>query len=247
MLAHCVAEVGRLDPQPDLVVLTGDLADLGRPEEYEHLRAILSPLRQRIVAVPGNHDRRDAMRAAFPDCGYEPSGEFLQFVLDDYPLRVIGLDTQVPGQDHGELCRERLDWLQAVLAARPERPTVILMHHPPFLTGIGHMDRIALSSRAAFAQAIARHPQVELVLCGHVHRSIRATVGGRPVLICPSPAHQVALDLREDAPSRFRLEPPGFMLHRWADGALVSHIACIGDYPGPFPFYEPDGQLIGSS
>ncbi len=243
MLAACVAAIGRLDPAPDLVVITGDLVDLGRPEEYVHLKSILAPLAPPVVVVPGNHDEREAMRQAFGG-GYLPATGFLHFAIDDRPLRIVGLDTLLPGQGGGELCTERLAWLDATLGTRPQAPTLILMHHPPFVTGIGHMDRIGLQGQAEFAAIMARHPQVELILCGHLHRTIHARVGGRPALTCPSTAHQVALDLRDDAPSCFRMEPPGFMLHRWRDGALASHVAPIGAFPGPFPFFEPDGQLI---
>lgn len=118
------------------------------------------------------------------------------------------------------------------------------MHHPPFATGIGHTDEIGLTGREAFAEIVGRHPQIQAILCGHLHRYIHAMVGGRRVLTCPSPAHQVALDLRPEAPSRFRMEPPGFMLHCWNDGGLVSHAAAIGDYDGPYPFFTPEGELI---
>jgi hypothetical protein len=91
---------------------------------------------------------------------------------------------------------------------------------------------------------MARHPQVELILCGHLHRTIRADVGGRPALTCPSPAHQVALDIDPEAPSQFRMEPPGFMLHWWNGGRLISHTAFIGDYDGPYPFFDANGKLI---
>ena len=225
MLKRCVQELLALEPQPDLVLLTGDLVDLGRPEEYEHLKSILAPIRPRIVAIPGNHDERGAMRDAFRDGGYLPaSGPFLQFALDDYPLRLIGLDR--------------------MLAERPDTPTLVLMHHPPFVTGIGHMDRIGLEGRDGFAAVMERHAQVELILCGHLHRTIRAQVGGRPALTCPSPAHQVALDIDPAAPSCFRMDPPGFMLHWWNDGKLVTHTAVIGDYEGPYPFFGGDGKLI---
>lgn len=245
MLKRCVQELLALEPQPDLVLLTGDLVDLGRPVEYEHLKSILAPIRQRIVAIPGNHDDREAMREAFRDGGYLPaSGPFLQFALDDYPLRLVGLDTLIPGQGGGELCRQRLDWLDRTLAEKPDTATLVLMHHPPFVTGIGHMDRIGLEGRDGFAAVMERHPQVELILCGHLHRTIRAQVGGRPALTCPSPAHQVALDIDPAAPSCFRMEPPGFMLHWWNEGKLVTHTAVIGDYEGPYPFFGTDGKLI---
>jgi 3',5'-cyclic AMP phosphodiesterase CpdA len=244
MLRACVAQLLALDPQPDLIVHTGDLTDFGLPEEYAHLKEILAPLKTPILAVPGNHDEREAMRAAFATEGYLPAQGFLHYAVERGPLRLVGLDTVVPGQGGGELCTVRLAWLDAALAARPGAPTLILMHHPPFVTGIAHMDRIGLQGRAAFAEIVRRHPQVEAILCGHVHRVIRATVGGRPAMIGPSPAHQVALDLRPEGPSAFVLEPPGYMLHRWSDGQLVSHLAVLGQFPGPFPFFDADGQLI---
>lgn len=245
MLRACVCALQAVTPQPDLLLLTGDLVDGGRPEEYEHLKSILAPLGQRILAVPGNHDQRDAMRAAFADEDYLPRESFLQCAIDnDYPLRLVGLDTLIPGAGAGELCAERLAWLDATLRQRPQSPTLLMMHHPPFVTGIGHMDRIGLAGRAGFAEIVARHPQVQLILCGHLHRVIRGAVGGRPAMTCPSPAHQVALDLRDEALSCFRMEPPGFLLHRWHDGQLVSHVAPIGNFEGPYPFFDSEGCLI---
>ncbi|MEO8151752.1 MAG: phosphodiesterase [Rhizobacter sp.] len=244
MLAQCVDTVKRLDVQPDVVVLTGDLTDFGDAEEYAYLRRILAPLSQRLIVVPGNHDEREGMRAAFADGGYLPAQGFLQFAIDDYALRIVGLDTVVPMKGHGELCGDRLAWLDATLSARPDQPTLVLMHHPPFLTGIDHMDAIGLTGRDEFARVVARHPQVVRILCGHLHRSIFASVGNRLALTCPSPAHQVALDLRPDGPSAFRMEPPGFMLHHWLNGQLNTHTVNVGDYAGPFPFFTPDGNLI---
>jgi 3',5'-cyclic AMP phosphodiesterase CpdA len=245
MLRRCVDQVMRLDPLPDVVVLTGDLVDLGLPEEYAHLRRILAPLRMPVYAIPGNHDDRDAMRHAFRDGGYLPATGFLHYAVDDWPVRLIGLDTLIPMQGGGELCSDRLGWLEDTLARRPSVPTLIMMHHPPFATGIAHMDRIGLDNRDAFTAIMARHPQVQTILCGHLHRSIQAVVGGRRTTTCPSPAHQVALDLTPDGPSAFRMEPPGYMLHLWRDGALISHTEAIGDYAGPYPFFGPDGKLIG--
>lgn len=245
MLTRCVAEVCRLDPQPDLVVVTGDLVDMGLPEEYAELKTLLAPLRQPVIVVPGNHDEREALRAAFANEGYFAASGFLHFAIDDrYPLRIVGLDTLVPLEGRGELCAERLAWLEETLARQPARATLLLMHHPPFLTGIGHMDAIGLAGREAFAEIVSRHPQIELILCGHLHRNIQTVVGGRRVLTAPSPAHQVALDIRPDAPSCFRMEPPGYMLHWWNEGRMISHAAVVGDYDGPYPFFDPDGRLI---
>jgi 3',5'-cyclic AMP phosphodiesterase CpdA len=150
----------------------------------------------------------------------------------------------MPGEGEGALCGERLAWLDRTLAARSDVPTLVLMHHPPFLTGIGHMDRIGLRGRDGFAALMRRHAHVAAVLCGHVHRTIHARVGGCSALICPSVAHQVVLDLRQAGPSAFCLEPPGYMLHRWHDHQLVSHAAVLGDWPGPYPFFDAAGKLL---
>jgi 3',5'-cyclic AMP phosphodiesterase CpdA len=241
-LAAAVTELTRLDPAPDVVLATGDLVDFGLPEEYELLRELTAPLEAPFYLVPGNHDDRDNLRRAFPELF--PREGFLQYAIDAHALRIVALDTLIPRQSGGELCAERLAWLDATLAAAPERPTVVMMHHPPFLTGIRHMDAIGLTGRQGFAEVIARHPQVERILCGHLHRSIQAQVGGAIASTAPSTAHQVALDLRPDGPSRFMMEPPGYQLHLWRAGEpMVTHTAVIGSFAGPYPFFE-EGNLI---
>ena len=221
---------------PDVLLITGDLTDCGLHEEY----ALLAEMLQRLVdipvlAIPGNHDRREAMASALP--GTPQDGGFIQFVEERFPVRIVMLDTVVPGFGHGELCPARLRWLEATLDADRSRPTLIGMHHPPFDTGIVHMDHIALRQKAAFKAILARHNQVERVLCGHHHRPIVTRIGAAVASIAPSVADQVELDLDPGAPAALVLEPPAFELHRWtpADG-FVSHLAFVKRYPGPFPF-----------
>lgn len=237
-LEHCVAQLMKLDPLPDLVLATGDLTDFGRPEEYRHLRELLAPLTMPVYSIPGNHDEREAFKAAFSDCAWLPGGEFVQYVVDGYPLRLIGLDTVVPLQSGGALCEDRLDWLDRRLAEAPDRPTVIFMHHAPFTTGIAHMDRIGLANADGFGRVVSRHPQIEKIVCGHLHRAIDTRWCGNAVSTCPSPAHQVALDLRPDGPSAFMMEPPGYQLHWWNGSQLVTHTAFIGSFAGPYPFFH---------
>ena len=125
------------------------------------------------------------------------------------------------------------------------KPTLVALHHPPFHTGIGHMDAQGLREPQALEAVIAKHGHVERVLCGHLHRSITHRFGGTIASTCPSPAHQVALDLADDAPSRFVMEPPGFQLHLWEEGrGLATHTAVLGEYDGPHPFYDAAGKLI---
>jgi Icc protein len=246
MLARCVAEILRLPQQPDCVIATGDLADFGRADEYAHVRRLLAPLPMPVYLLPGNHDERGALRAAFPDHPYLRQWlPFVQYAIDDWPVRIVALDTVIPGQGGGELCAQRLAWLEHTLAEQPRKPTLVVMHHPPFPTLIGHMDKQGLLRGSdELARVIARHPQVERVLCGHVHRPIQVRFAGTLASICPSPAHQVALDLAPEANSAFKMEPPGFQLHAWTKGfGVISHTAFIGDFAGPFAFFE-NGHLI---
>jgi Icc protein len=243
MLERCVAQIMALKQRPDAVIATGDLVDLGRPEEYGLLREILAPLTMPVYLLPGNHDERGALRASFPDHGYlRQWAPFVQYAIEDHDLRLVALDTVIPGQGGGELCAERLDWLDRTLA-QSDRPTVVALHHPPFATGIGHMDRIALANTAGLAEVIGRHPQVERVIAGHLHRPIQCRFAGTVASVCPSPAHQVALDLSTEAPDHFVMEPPAFQLHAQTASGLVTHTAYVGKFAGPFPFRE-DGRLI---
>ncbi len=205
MLERCVQELLALKPQPDLVLLTGDLVDLGRPEEYEHLKSILAPIKQRIIAIPGNHDERAAMRDAFRSGGYLPvDGKFLQFALDEYPLRIVGLDTLIPGQGGGELCAERLAWLDRTLAEKPNAPTLVLMHHPPFVTGIGHMDKIGLEGRDG---------------CGH-HGTAQA---GRTRPVRPPASHDPRPGRRPASADLPQPRTPGSARHRPRSAKLLPH------------------------
>ena len=149
---------------------------------------------------------------------------------------MIGLDTLVPGEVAGALCPERLSWLEARLTEAPGRPTMIFMHHPPFETGLA-MDRHMCRNGSALGALLERHPNVERVCCGHVHRLIQTHWHGTPAVICPSTAHQIAPELHGAEHSAYTLEPPGFLLHRWdGPGRLTTHFIPSGIFPGPFPF-----------
>lgn len=223
-------------PRPDLVLLTGDVAESGLADEYAMAADLLRRHMQvPVFAIPGNHDRREAMIEHLPILRH--NGGFVQYALEDFPVRVVMLDSLVPGEAHGELCSSRLEWLDAALSDVPDKPTLIAIHHPPFATGIGHMDRIALRRPEAFAAIVRRHPQVARIICGHHHRPITGAVGPAVVCVAPSVAHQVELDLRPGAPPLFRMEPPAYMLHQWTPAAgFASHIVFVEDYPGPYPF-----------
>jgi Icc protein len=236
-LERAVAALNRLDPAPDLAVLTGDLVEAGEPEEYEHLRSLLTPLRMPLFVIPGNHDARESVREAFRGDASFPRRGFLNYVIEDYPLRIVALDTLVPGEGGGALSADQLRWVGDVLAAAPDRPSIVMMHHPPFATGIRRMDLAGLSDSAAFAEVIRAHPQVERILCGHLHRPIETRFAGTIAGTAPSTAHQIVLDLRPEARLCFAFEPPGYQLHYWCEEiGLITHTAPIGDWPGPYRY-----------
>ena len=240
MLARAVTSLNALKPVPDVVLATGDLVDGGEPEEYARLHRLLAPIERPLFVVPGNHDARRPLFDAFEDGGYLPGdGRFLHYVVEDWPVRLIGLDTIIPGEPGGRLGAERLAWLEARLGEQRDRPTLLFMHHPPIATGIGHMDTMGLADADDLAALIRRHPQVERIVCGHVHRSIQARFAGTMVTVAPSTAHQVSLTLQRTAPATFVMEPPGFHLHLWQPGAgLVTHTAFTGSFAGPYSFHD---------
>ncbi len=236
-LERAVAHVNALDPSPDVALITGDLVESGKPEEYENLKRMLSALRMPFYLIPGNHDARDQLREVFSEHAYLPRGGFLQYVVEGLPLRLIALDTLVPGKGFGALCPERLDWLDARLG-ESNRPALLYMHHPPFDCGIDAFDAARLNEGAEHLADIVRtHGTVERVLCGHVHRPIQVRWAGTMASIAPSTAHQATLDFRPGAKLSMTMDPPGIALHLWRPATgLITHLSYIGTYDGPRPF-----------
>ncbi|MDC0718286.1 phosphodiesterase [Nannocystis bainbridge] len=248
-LARAVAHLNRRERRPDLVVITGDLVDHGEVGEYEHLRELLAPLRMPVFLLPGNHDDRHNLRRAFADHAYlQREGPYLNYVVDDWPVRLVALDTLVPGQPGGRLCDGQLAWLADRLAEAPARPTVIAMHHPPFSSGVAVLDAFGLAGSDALAAVLRRHPQVERVLCGHLHRPIVRRFAGTVACTCPSTAHQVALDLPPADRLAFVMEPPACMLHLWLgeEEGTITHLSPIADERPLWVMHDGEGWVRGS-
>lgn len=229
-LSQAVASVLRMKPRPDVVIFTGDLVESGAAAEYAHFRRLMAPLDLPLFVLPGNHDARDTLRAAFAGEGYLPAGDQLDYAIERWPLRLIMLDTIVPGAPHGELSEAQLSWLDDTLADQPPRPTLIALHHPPFQSGIVHMDEMALRNPEALEATVAKHPQVVGVTCGHLHRMMAQRFGHSLAVSAPSVAHQIALDLNDVPEPRYIMEPPGFLLHRWDGARLTTHFVASGDF-----------------
>lgn len=224
--ARCVGHLLRLRPLPEIVVASGDLVDTGTPAEYRLLRELLAPLPMPVYLMPGNHDDRAALRDGFNDHGYLFSTrDMLYYAIECRPVRLIMLDTVLPDRDGGALGAEQLEWLAMTLAVEPDKPTLIFMHHPPIATGIHYMDEIALAGddAARLGAIISKHPQVERIACGHLHRMVEARWSGTVVGICPSAAFQSDFGLAGNKFAPAPDEPPAYQLHYWNRTQLVTH------------------------
>lgn len=247
-LKRCVAHLNTMQPRPAIVVCSGDLVDGGTDAEYRHVVELLAPLAYPFIAIPGNHDAREPMRRAFPAQPYARANGPMDLMASLGALDLLLLDSSVPDKPHGHLDAMTLEWLDATLGAAADRPALVFLHHPAFVTGIAHMDRQNLSNSGDLAAVLARHARVRLVAAGHVHRAVMTLFGGVPATICPAPNHAVDLDLGEMRPPSFRIEPAAFHLHAWFPGDgfghVVTHLVPIGEFDGPHPFFGGDGKLL---
>jgi len=215
--------VREIRPRPDAVLVTGDLADHASDHEYEQLREMLAALEAPVHVLPGNHDDRRALSRHFgvPDAGGEP----VYHSVDLGALRLVLLDTTIPGEDSGALGPEQLEWLDAELAAAPDTLTLVALHHPPLVTGMALWDAIGLApeDRDGLGAVVDRHQQVRCLVGGHFHRTITGELAGRRVLAVPSTYAQSRLDFTLDQ-LELAEQPAAFALHTVLDGELVSHI-----------------------
>ncbi len=222
-LTATVEAIRQLPDAPDAVLVSGDLADHGADDEYAMVRELVARLGVPVYALPGNHDDRDTLRRHFDVAG--AAGTPVQYVVDLGPLRLVVLDSQLPGEGRGELDADRLAWLDAELSAEPERLTIVAVHHPPVSTGIEVWDRVGLpaAERRALADIVRRHPHVRRIVAGHVHRTLAGDLGGTAVLAIPSTYVQARLrfDTQE---IELVAEPRAFAVHAIRDGELASHV-----------------------
>ncbi len=220
-LKRTIAHINALPQKPDLVIASGDLVDKGTANEYEVLRQALAPLQSSFWPLPGNHDNRVALREAFPQLNTYCAADFespVCYSLFHKNLQIICLDTSVPNAPYGALEFDQLAWLEKQLAAHtPQTACLLFMHHPPFQTGLQHMDGINLrTGQAELAEIIKKNPRVKRICCGHVHRVTQQHWAGCLALTAPSTAHQLVLNFDPKSSAALIFEPPGYLLH-WID------------------------------
>lgn len=210
------------------VLLTGDVADHGTLEEYAPVPGVLERVAVPVVVIAGNHDERAAMRAglALAGAGDEP----IQSVLSLPGLLIVACDTVIPGRTEGDL---DVDWLAGRLAEDSVTPTLVVMHHAPVDIASVEMDAIGLPlpTRERLASVLAAAPNVAGVLCGHVHRTVSARIGGVPVFAAPSCTAQLSFDPPGAPEIEWTDDPPAVALHLLLDGQLVSHHVPVRPVP----------------
>lgn len=223
-LARAIAYISEMQPRPDLVVATGDLTDTGLPEEYELLRELLDRFDVPVFVIPGNHDEIGPLVDGLDNHSYLPSdGGPLQYVIEG-EVRIVAVDSTRPGYHEGMVDAARLQWLDATLSAAPAAPTLLMLHHPPFDTGIWWMDRSHIRGVEELERVVRRHPQVRRVIAGHIHRSIHTAWGETIVSVSPSTAHQVGLELRHEGAPTLTAEPPMLTVLDWNGDTCISHL-----------------------
>lgn len=244
-LRAVLASIQALQPRPAAIIASGDLVDHGEPEEYAELQALLRSVDIPIHMGLGNHDRRAAFRAAYPQTPVDEHG-FVQYVVDIGGLRVIMLDTLDEGSGDGAFCEDRARWLEHALDQAPDAPTVIALHHPPILSGIQWMDpRPDDPWVLRLTQALRGRSQVLTAVCGHTHRAFHGLLAGHLFAAAPATSIQLTLNL---TPVDLRIpdgreilveEPPGYALLMWEQGRLTTHTCVAGPYASAVTYDVP--------
>jgi len=228
-LRQILAEVAASGIRPDAMVFTGDLTDRGEPESYRTLRSIVEPvavdLGIPVIWAMGNHDRREAFREFLLD--ETPSSEPLDRCYDIRGLRLITLDTTVPGRHHGELSSHQLSWLAAELRTPARYGTIVAMHHPPVPCVLDLAVLVELRGQPAL-EAVLLGSDVRAILAGHLHYSTTATFAGIPVSVASATCYTQDLTVPTGA-LRGRDDAQGFNLVHIYPATIVHSVVTLDD------------------
>lgn len=229
-LNKVIKAIADMKRQPDLLLATGDLTETGETWAYRDLKKALKPIPCPVFMLMGNHDRRAPFQKVFPDIEFEDG--FLQYTIEDYPVRIIALDTLEEGRHGGSFCERREAWLDAKLSEQPDRPTLIALHHPPIHSGIGWMTSDPESEWVKRLHGvISKHDNVVHMIAGHIHRNIFRKFAGTTLSVTQATAPQVKLELADidvnvpDGRGLIAEGRAGFCLHHWDRDAITTHSA----------------------
>ena len=238
-LAELFEELESSGGRPEAIVFTGDLADRGEPGAYDRLREIVEPaaerLGARVIWVMGNHDDRAAFRSNLLD--ELPTTNPVDDVQDINGLRVITLDSSVPGHHYGEVTPEQLDWLANELALPAPDGTILAMHHPPVPSVLDLAASVELRDQGPLAQVL-RGTDVRSIIAGHLHYSSTATFAGIPVSVASATCYTQDLNVPVGG-TRGRDGARAFnLVHVYPDTVLHS-VVPVGSYPA-LDYIDPE-------
>ena len=232
--------------EPDAIVVTGDIADTAADDAYTRVRAMLEPvaaeLGAELVWVMGNHDTRPAFRAGLLD--EAPSDETYDRVFDLAGLRLVVLDSTVPGFHYGRVSEEQLEWLAGVLAEPAPRGTLLALHHPPIPSPQLFDELIELRDQAGL-EAVVRGSDVRGVLAGHLHYSAHSTFAGVPVSVASATCYTNDPLLSEHG---LRGQSGGHafdLVHVYPDRMLHTTVP-VGDYPTVYEVTRAQAEQIAA-
>ncbi len=246
-LRQVLAAIHQLRPRPMAIIASGDLVDRASLAEYLELREILKDLEIPIYFGLGNHDARAPFLKVFagPHARTDENG-FVQYAVDFEDLRVIMCDTLDEGRHGGAFCDQRAAWLARTLDAKPDTPTLLMLHHPPVASGIAWMDPPEDAGWVERLERVLRgRRQIRTLAAGHLHRGFATTFAGHLLAASPATSIQLTLNLsqvdmtRADGREILVNEPPAYMLHMWNRGELVSHTGVAGDFPAAVYYTKP--------
>jgi len=249
-LRQVMKAVHALRPRPVAIIASGDLVDRGEHEEYLELKRLMAESEIPVFYALGNHDNREEFLKIFsgPGAQTDPNG-FVQYAVDFDDMRMVVCDT-LEGPNHGEYCEDRAAWLRATLDEAPDRPTALILHHPPIPSGIRWMDPDPKSPWISrLAEVLRGREQVQTMMCGHIHRAFNGVFAGHTLSSAPATSIQLTLDLTEvdmhvpDGREILVEEPPGFALLMYQDGHLTTHVCLAGDYTPAVTYNFPFRKL----
>jgi len=209
-----IADLNTLDPAPDVIVHTGDIVHNGRRDEYIQANATLAKARAPVYVLAGNKDDRINLREAFSACAYfSRDSDFVDYAINDYPVRMIALDTLSSASNMGDFCQQRIRRLTDLIDADTTKPIAVFTHHPPFEVTVGP-DRLHFETPQAMSelrQALQHSGRVVAIFSGHVHRAAAGHVGRIPATVMPC----IATTLRWGKyPARMKTRPV-YHIHRF--------------------------------
>lgn len=222
---------------PDVILMTGDLVNDARADEYELLAEAITHSPSPILPIPGNHDDPALLHATFAvsdRCGADlpdPASGPFHYSVDDHEVRLVAFDATRPEFHSGMVTAEHASWLDATLAERPDHPTIVFMHHTPFATGAWWFDYNGVAGADLLREVVTSHPQVRRVVCGHVHRAASTQWGHVTVSSAPSTAFLTGTGIAGGPPLIIDQRSP-VALFSFADGVLT---ASETDLPGRHP------------